>query len=139
MACIHSKNVEKMRSGRPLTDADRAPRGSAVGEVIDGWINRGQYGVINCSALKRSCRCQIIGDRRSVWLAYLEGTPELIAKRLGTRNDHLMPASLLGSQFATLEPPAYDENPVTVGVDRPEEKIVDHIIGILSSPARAPQ
>jgi carbohydrate kinase (thermoresistant glucokinase family) len=133
------QNVAKMKIGQPLTDADRVPWLAAIGKIVDGWISRGECGVITCSALRRSYRRQIVGDRQTVRLVYLEGVPELIAKRLATRKNHFMPASLLDSQFATLEPPATDENPITVGVDRPIEEIVDHVIGILSSPARSPQ
>lgn len=133
------QNVEKMRSGQPLTDTDRAPWLATIGEVIDGWISRGECGVITCSALKRGYRRRIIGDRRTVQLVYLEGPRELIVARLGTRRDHFMPASLLDSQFATLEPPGSDENPITVGIDRPIGEIVERIIGILFPAARSPQ
>jgi carbohydrate kinase (thermoresistant glucokinase family) len=130
-----SQNLAKMRSGQPLTDTDRAPWLAAVGQVIDGWISRGECGVITCSGLKRSYRRQIISDHRIVQLVYLEGPRELIAERLAPREDHFMPVSLLDSQFATLEPPGPDESPITVGIDRPVDEIVDHIIGVISSSA----
>jgi gluconate kinase len=62
----------------------------------------------------------------------------LIFERLATRKGHFMPASLR-SQFATFEPPATDEIPITVGIDPPVEEIVDHLRGILPSPARSRQ
>jgi carbohydrate kinase (thermoresistant glucokinase family) len=128
-----------MRSGQPLTDTDRAPWLATIGEVIDGWISHGECGVIACSALKRGYRRRIIGDRRTVQLVYLEGPRALIAARLATRRDHFIPASLLDSQFATLEPPGLDENPITVGIDRPIGEIVERIIGVLFPAARSPQ
>jgi len=134
-----SQNLAKMRSGQPLTDTDRAPWLAAVGQVIDGWISRGECGVITFSGLKRSYRRRIISYHRIVQLVYLEGPRELIAERLATREDHFMPVSLLDSQFATLEPPGPDENPITVGIDRPGEEILDHIIGVISSSALSPQ
>jgi gluconate kinase len=63
----------------------------------------------------------------------------LIFERLATRKGHFMPASLRDSQFATLEPPATDEIPITVGIDPPVGEIVDHLRGILPSPARSRQ
>ena len=125
------ENVVKMKSGRPLTDSDRTPWLAAVAEVIDGWREHGERGVITCSALKREYRRQIIGDRRDVRLVHLEGTPQLIAERIAARKGHFMPASLLDSQFATLEPPGPDENPITIDINRSIEEIVEGIIGVL--------
>ena len=115
-----------------------ARRGSPR-SVIDGWRSRGEYGVITCSALKRTYRRQIIGDRRDVRLVYLEGSRELIAGRLATRKDHFMPTSLLDSQLATLEPPRRDENPIAISVDQLIELIVARIVGVLFPSAQSPQ
>jgi carbohydrate kinase (thermoresistant glucokinase family) len=133
------KNVAKMKRGQPLTDADRAPWLAAVAQVIDGWRRHGERGVITCSALKRAYRRQIIGDHDDVRLVYLEGSRELIAARVGARQSHFMPPSLLDSQFATLEPPGPDENPITVGINRPVESVVESIIRALASSAQSPQ
>ena len=129
---LHSaENVAKMKSGQPLTDADRVPWLAAIAAAIDGWRSRGEPGVITCSALKRAYRRQIVGERSDVRLVYLEGPRELIAKRLAARQGHFMPASLLTSQFETLEPPGPDENPITVGINRPVPEIIQHIVGAL--------
>jgi len=137
---LHSpQNVAKMKSGQPLTDADRGPWLAAVAQVIDAWRRRGERGVITCSALKRVYRRQIIGDRSDVRLVYLEGPRELIAERLPARQGHFMPQSLLESQFATLEPPGPDENPITVAINRPVQEIVDSVVSVLSSSARSPE
>jgi carbohydrate kinase (thermoresistant glucokinase family) len=127
------ENVAKMRSGHPLTDADRAPWLTAVAGTIDLWRARGASGVITCSALKREYRRQIIGDRRGVRLIYLDGSRAQIADRLARRRGHFMPASLLDSQFAALEPPGSDENPITVSIDQPVEWIVARIAAVLSA------
>lgn len=130
---LHSaENVAKMKSGQPLTDADRVPWLAAIAAVIDGWRGRGEHGVITCSALKRGYRRQIVGERRDVRLVYLEGCRELIAKRLAGRRGHFMPAALLDSQFEALEPPRPDEHPITVGIDRQVSEIVDRIVIALS-------
>ena len=68
-------NVAKMSAGIPLDDADRLPWLRKIAEVIDGWRARGESGVVTCSALKRSYRDIIIGDRPEVRLLYLKGSP----------------------------------------------------------------
>ena len=116
------ENVEKMRRGTPLTDADRLPWLRKIAEEIDGWRARGECGVLTCSALKRSYRDIIIGDRRDVVLLYLRGSRELIHQRMVARHGHFMPVALLDSQFATLEEPTPDEHPITVDVaDNPAD------------------
>ena len=110
------ENVEKMRSGTPLTDADRMPWLHKIAEEIDGWRARGECGVLTCSALKRSYRNIIIGDRDDVVLVYLKGSPDLIHRRMAARHEHFMPIALLDSQFETLEEPTPDERPIIVDV-----------------------
>jgi len=115
-------NVEKMHGGTPLTDADRLPWLRKIAEEIDGWRARGESGVLTCSALKRSYRDIIIGDRQDVTLVYLKGSHGLIHRRMAARHEHFMPVALLDSQFATLQEPTPDEHPVTVDVGgRPAE------------------
>jgi gluconokinase len=109
-------NVEKMRSGTPLTDADRVPWLRKIAEEIDGWRARGECGVVACSALKRSYRDIIIGDRHDVVLVYMKGSRELIHQRMVARHEHFMPVALLDSQFATLEEPTPDEHPIVADV-----------------------
>ena len=125
------ENVAKMQSGLPLTDADRAPWLAAIASAIDAWQGAGTCGVVTCSALKRDYRRRIVGDRPGVRLVYLDGSRELIAGRLAARRAHFMPASLLDSQFAALEPPGPDENPITVAVDQPVDRIVEEIAAAL--------
>jgi gluconokinase len=110
------ENVEKMRRGTPLTDADRMPWLRKIAEEIDSWRMRGECGVLTCSALKRSYRDIIIGDRRDVVLVYLKGSPELIRRRMIARHEHFMPVALLDSQFATLEEPTPNERPIIVDI-----------------------
>jgi gluconokinase len=110
------ENVEKMRSGTPLTDADRMPWLRKIAEEIDGWRARGECGVLTCSALKRSYRDISVGDRQDVVLIYLKGSRDLIHRRMAARHEHFMPIALLDSQFATLEEPTPDEHPIIVDV-----------------------
>ena len=126
------ENVAKMSAGHPLDDADRAPWLAAIAALIDEWRARGKAGVITCSALKRRYREVIIGDRPGVRLVYLAGSRALIAERLAARRGHFMPASLLDSQFAALEPPLPKECAIAVSVDAPVAAIVARIAASLA-------
>lgn len=121
-------NIAKMKAGTPLTDADRRPWLARVAAWIDRQRESGQGGIITCSALKRSYRDMIIGDRPDVRLVYLHGSRDLIASRVAKRRGHFMPASLLDSQFDTLEEPSPDENPLTVDVGGSPDEIADEIL-----------
>ena len=107
-------NVEKMRAGQPLDDADREPWLRAIARWIDERLARHEPGIITCSNLKRAYRRITIGDRRGVTLVYLKGQKQEIHERMLKRVHRYMPASLLDSQFETLEEPAADEHAVTV-------------------------
>ena len=128
-------NVEKMRNGHPLTDADRWPWLARVAERIDAWRAAGQGGVIACSALKRAYRAVIIGDRPGVRLVYLKGDDPLIRRRMKERRGHFMPVGLLTSQFADLEPPGPGERPITVGIEASPDDTVSEIIRQLAGGA----
>lgn len=109
-------NVEKMRSGRPLDDADRLPWLKDVARWIDDRLKAHEPGIITCSNLKRAYRRITIGRRRGVRLVYLKGDETLIHDRIARRHHRYMPPSLLRSQFETLEEPGEDEHPVVVAV-----------------------
>jgi len=126
---LHSdENVEKMRSGTPLTDADRLPWLLKIAEEIDNWRGRGESGVLACSALKRSYRDIIIGGRPDVTLVYLKGSYDLVRRRIAARHEHFMPLALLDSQFATLQEPTADEHPIVVDVGSRPAEIVAEIV-----------
>jgi len=125
-------NVAKMHAGIPLNDADRRPWLEAVASWIDGQRAKKQPGIITCSALKRSYRQIVIGDRREARLVYLRGSREVITEHLSGRHGHFMPASLLQSQIETLEEPGPDEDPITVGVGPPAGQIAEEIIRLLA-------
>ncbi|MGH7029947.1 MAG: gluconokinase [Stellaceae bacterium] len=123
-------NMAKMQSGHPPTDADRAPSLVAIAWAIEAWRAGNARGLITCSGLKREYRRRIIGARPRVRLAYLDGSCQLIAARRG----HFMPASLLDSPFAALEPPGPDENPIGVPIDQPLDRIVEQLAAVPSTP-----
>jgi carbohydrate kinase (thermoresistant glucokinase family) len=122
------ENVEKMHGGTPLTDEDRLPWLRRIAAEIDGWRARRESGVLTCSALKRSYRGIIIGDRPDVTLVYLRGSHDLIRRRMAARHEHFMPVALLDSQFAALEEPTPDEHALTVDVGARPAEIVDEIV-----------
>jgi ribulose-phosphate 3-epimerase len=103
-------------------------------DTIDSWRARGESGVLTCSALKRSYRDIIIGDRPGVTLVYLKGSYELIRRRMIARQKHYMPVELLDSQFATLEEPGPDEHPIIVDVDGRPDEIVAEILRQMETP-----
>jgi gluconokinase len=116
-------NVEKMRTGIPLTDADRAPWLEALHALITAWIAMQKNAVLACSALKRAYRdsLQIAPE---VQVVYLKGTPELLHQRLHSRHGHFMTEQMLESQLATLEEP---DDAAAVNVDRSPAEIVTEI------------
>jgi gluconokinase len=97
-------NIEKMKAGVPLNDADRQPWLSRLREVISDCLERNEPAVVSCSALKEDYRRLLTIDER-VKLVYLQGRYELIKQRLGDRSGHYMNPGLLDSQFETLEEP----------------------------------
>lgn len=120
-------NIAKMRAGTPLDDADRQSWLAAIAARVDAWRARGEGGVVTCSALKRAYRDIILGGRAGVRLVYLRGAPEMIRARLLRREHHFMPASLLDSQFATLEEPGPDERPIVVDAAQSATKLAAKI------------
>lgn len=119
------ENIAKMTAGHALDDHDRYPWLEAIGE----WLaTHPDGGVMSCSALKRKYRDQLRGHADGVVFLLLEGTPEVIRKRQASRPGHFMPASLLSSQFATLEQLAPDEHGVTVDVDQSVDAIVEEYL-----------
>jgi gluconokinase len=107
-------NVAKMAAGHPLTDADRAPWLAAIAGLMDKWAAAGGDGVIACSALRRAYRDVLRRD--GARFVFLDVDRSLLAARLAHRHGHFMPAALLDSQLATLEPPQPDEGALTVEV-----------------------
>ncbi len=116
-------NVEKMRQGIPLTDADRASWLGAIHDAVVQWIAEGRNVVLACSALKRSYR-EKIGIRPEVRFVYLKGSREVIGQRLRARRGHYATEQLLDSQFAILEEP---EGAITVDVSLPPKEMVARI------------
>ncbi|AOW94197.1 carbohydrate kinase [Rhodococcus sp. WMMA185] len=125
------ENVAKMDSGIPLTDDDRRPWLELVAAWIREHTDNGLPGIITCSALKRSYRDVLRGPH--VVFVHLTGSPEKIGERLTARLDHFMPASLLDTQLATLEPIEPDENAIVVDVGGSPGQVAAEIIARIRS------
>ncbi len=114
-------NIEKMRHGIPLDDADRWPWLDALRHRLKEAGERGENVVLACSALKHSYQHYLAQFApESVHYVYLAGSEELIRQRLAERTGHFMNPSLLHSQFETLEPP---EGAVEVDITPTPEEI----------------
>lgn len=122
---FHSpENVEKMRRGIPLSEADRIPWLQDLQTAIQHWLQADKNVVLACSALKDSYRHYLVLDSDRIKLVYLKGSYELIQKRLRERRNHYMPEKLLDSQFDTLEEPL---DALCIDIAPPPQAIVQHI------------
>ncbi|MHC5595649.1 MAG: gluconokinase [Nostoc sp.] len=122
---FHSpENVEKMRRGIPLSEADRMPWLQDLQTAIKHWLQENKNVVLACSALKDSYRQYLVLDCERIKLVYLKGSYELIQMRLQERHNHYMSEKLLNSQFDTLEEPL---NTISMDVAQPPQVIVQNI------------
>lgn len=114
-------NIRKMSSGVPLTDEDRWPWLDALANWLAAHNATG--GVLGCSALKRRYR-DVLRGGAEVWFLHLRVDRDVLAERMRLRTDHFMPASLLDSQLADLEPLDPDEPGLTVDAGEPTGLVV---------------
>ncbi|MGP4805954.1 gluconokinase [Agrobacterium cavarae] len=123
---LHPKaNVEKMSAGTPLTDEDRWPWLDLVGAELRQGYEAGGV-VISCSALKKSYRDRLrTACGGPLAFVFLEGSVELLTRRMGARKGHFMPLSLLKTQLDTLEVPTGEPGVVTVNIDATPDEIVE--------------
>ena len=118
-------NIAKMSRGEALDDDDRWPWLASVGQTL----RREAPVIVGCSALKRQYRDKIRDEAGAeVTFVHLAGTREVIEARMAARKNHFMPASLVASQFAALEPPGAGERAVTVEINQPLERLVEEIV-----------
>lgn len=120
-----AENVEKMRSGKPLNDSDRWPWLKILGKATHETANEHGQVFVACSALKQSYRdalCESASE--PVLFIHLDGSQNLIAARMAERSNHYMPAGLLDSQIATLEPPESGEFSIQINIDQSCQAIV---------------
>ena len=124
------ENVAKMSAGTPLTDADRWPWLDRLNKELREREERGKSAVLACSALKQAYRDRLARGLADWRLVFLHGSFDLLQRRIKQRKHRYMPASLLQSQFATLEPPA---RAISVDVAQPLELSVTQIRAALNA------
>ena len=136
---FHSRaNVEKMRAGTPLVDDDRWPWLHDLAAWMRERAQEGRSTVIACSALKRAYRDVLASGPPTTDFVHLDGNVEVIRERLASRSGHYMPASLLDSQVATLEPLQPDESGIVLDVALPPEELVELAVRQLNLPQHQP-
>jgi carbohydrate kinase (thermoresistant glucokinase family) len=125
-------NKEKMRSGLPLNDEDRSGWLQKINDLAAQQV-QGKGAIIACSALKekyRSILCR--GITKPQWI-FLEGSYSIIYNRMKKREGHYMPASLLKTQFDSLEIPG---DSFSVDIQKMPEEIVELICRKINATGR---
>ncbi len=126
-----AENVAKMSKGTPLTDEDRWPWLALVGQAVSTPAGGA---IASCSSLKRVYRDLLRREAgEGLIFVYLHGSRELLLSRMTHRPGHFMPASLLDSQLATLEPPGEDENVILVDCAEPLEDAVARVAASIAA------
>lgn len=122
-------NIEKMSSGKALNDADREPWLDDVGARIAKVAQEQGVAVLACSALRRTYRERLKrASDMDLLFVLLDGSKDVLQRRVGRRTSHFMPATLLDSQLATLERPDRDERAFAVKISQPVKKMIDEIL-----------
>jgi gluconokinase len=119
------ENVAKMKAGIPLDDADRQPWLADLNRILQRESNA----VLACSALKKTYRERLAQGIHDFRVVYLHGSRDLIGSRIATRTHRYMPATLLESQFAALEPP---DDAIRIDIAATPEECVAAIVGDLA-------
>jgi gluconokinase len=121
-------NKAKMAAGIPLQDEDRWPWLDRIAMEAHQEAGAGRSVVIACSALKKVYRDRLRQAGPAVRFVHLAGDADTIRDRMRARTDHYMPASLLDSQLAILEPPGQDEASHEFDIARPIAEITDAVL-----------
>lgn len=125
-------NVEKMRAGIPLTDEDRWPWLERLAVALRRAADQSGMAIGACSALRRVYRDFLVEKAgEPILFVYLQGSKDVIAARIAARQHEFMPASLLDSQFATLEEPSNDEDALVVPVTETVPTMVRRVLATL--------
>jgi gluconokinase len=127
------ENVAKMAAGHPLDDEDRWPWLRTLAEWIGEHEAAGRSVIVTCSALKRSYRDLLRDGHPSVWFAHVTVDAEILRSRLEHRTGHYMPASLLDSQLATLQPLEDDEPGAAISGADSAPDVVTHLLAALQT------
>jgi gluconokinase len=123
-----TENKQKMHSGIPLTDEDRGPWLACLHDLLLDWKEKGQNGILACSALKESYRKILSTGNSDIRFVFLDVPRDVLEQHLRGRKDHFMNPGLLDSQLATLEIP-YDalRIPATDSTEETVDLILRHL------------
>ncbi|ACT05109.1 carbohydrate kinase, thermoresistant glucokinase family [Dickeya chrysanthemi Ech1591] len=130
---LHPKaNIQKMVSGQPLNDDDRAPWLERLNDAAYSLHHKNEAGIIVCSALKKRYRDRLRDGNDGMVFLYLKGSFDTILQRHQARAGHFMPTELLQSQFDALEEPDEAETDViTVDINGPMDQVVARCVAAL--------
>jgi gluconokinase len=110
-------NIEKMHSGKPLTDEERRPWLEAIARWMDERTGAGQSAIVTCSALTRAYRDQLTSGRPTAAIVFLEVSRDILLRRVSSRPDHFFPEELLQSQLDTVQMPSPSDEPKVHVID----------------------
>lgn len=133
-----TQNIERMASGLPLRDEDRWGWLDAIAVEIEEAERDGSELVVTCSALKRAYRDRLRRASERIVFVYLDVARDVAAARVAGRKGHFMPASLIDSQFAALEPPESDEAAIKVDATKELGELVGSISNALQGGIMVP-
>ena len=127
-------NVDRMAAGTPLTDADREPWLALLAELLADRHAHGISTVLACSALRRAYRDRLRAPlpRAEAFVLFLAADADVLRPRVAARRGHFMPASLLESQLATLEPLGPGEIGATIDATRAPELVLADALSAIS-------
>ncbi len=129
---FHSaSNKAKMAARTPLTDEDRAPWLASLHAQLMAWHEQNQPGILTCSALKASYRETLAAGIPELRFVWLDPSRAILEQRVAHRPGHYMPAALLDSQLATLEPPTGSERFLRLDGTEPVEQAIATILAWL--------
>ncbi len=129
---LHPKaNILKMAGGEPLNDEDRKPWLERIRDAAFSLESKNERGVIVCSALKKAYRDQIRDGNQNVSFVFLDGSFDLIMKRMQDRKGHFMKANMVESQFNTLERPVNEPKVAIVDIDADIDDVVERAVAAL--------
>ena len=131
------ENIARMSSGMPLRDEDRWGWLDAIAAEIAAAEHNGERLVVACSALKRVYRDRLRMANRHLGFVYLAISYDVAAARVAARKGHFMPASLVDSQFADLQPPEPDENVIALDGTGDPTALVKDALSMLAASGNA--
>lgn len=132
-----AENISRMSAGLPLRDEDRWGWLDAIAVEIADAERNGESLVVACSALKRIYRDRLRLASRHLRFVYLDIGHDAAAARVAARKGHFMPASLVDSQFAALQPPAEDEHAIRLDTSEDPEAMIARAVSLLRDPGVA--